>query len=218
MGNIFSGLFTEIVERPAPLNRDRIEHVKKLDLDRPGTPSAALSTKAKLETLRDRSLTARGRAWADGDYLKYRTWLYRGNMKQLAPVLPEHEALVVKGSGMENMMMDKIKDEIDLEMVESRLRIANPDAYEALQAAREAEERRRQAEEDERRAALMALAQAENALARDGPAIAVSEQRLVLVAEAGEVGRAALRVENNGSCALYYTWSGAMQQLPAHAR
>ena len=48
---------------------------------RAGSPPATLSSRAKLETLRDRSLSARGRAWADGDYLRYRTQLYAKNIK-----------------------------------------------------------------------------------------------------------------------------------------
>ncbi|KAG2486036.1 hypothetical protein HYH03_015243 [Edaphochlamys debaryana] len=232
LGSIFSGLAIKIHERPHELPATRAARVGR-PLDPLGPPGSSLRLPVHPPTMLPgggsmtglrgkpplgRSLSARGRAWEDGEVLRQRVAEYGTRLRSLAPHDPDFGSLVVAGEALEGQLAALAHAPITLQEVEGHVAGHAPESFEAYRAVKDEMEAQLRAALEAEEAARAAEEAAARALAPlPGPHVALSSPLLSLGCHTGDTARGAVTLRSTGTAALAWAWRRRPAPQHAHA-
>ena len=109
VGNIFSGLFCPVEDKPGAAELEIIRHhppqaQRELDAERTASLQPAYMTFGMVARtmMVARELKSRGRGWEDSEWLRQKMTQYKHKMDKVLPHAPETEGLEVEGKGVED--------------------------------------------------------------------------------------------------------------------
>ena len=190
VGNIFSGLFCPVPERP---QAEEVELVRRPLAAKPKVPRSEVKTH-----------------WSNDATFKAKKKQYARQISELVGHLPDHDdarGLQVTGVSVEAALSAMGESVVTLAECEAELEQYHPSGWEAVCKARAA-----LAEQAQARAAAAAIAaQAEATALRlrglvEGPAAELDTPRVCVACGAHESSRATFELANAGTTVLYFAW------------
>lgn len=221
VGNIFSGLFCPVEDKPGAGELEIIRHhppkaQKEMEAERTaGLQPAYMTFGMVARTMMvARELKSRGRGWEDSEWLRQKMTQYKHKMDKVLPHAPEMEGLEVEGYGVEDGLEQFAFGDITLQEVEEMLAATNQEAWNAI-----TEDRAEKCATSffHRKAASTLGSAMEEALRPEeklkGPQLDLSAKRVTIECLRGRTGRGSVVMNNIGTTTLHYKWTRLDEEL-----
>jgi len=221
VGNIFSGLFCPVEDKPGAAELEIIRHhppqaQRELDAERTASLQPAYMTFGMVARtmMVARELKSRGRGWEDSEWLRQKMTQYKHKMDKVLPHAPETEGLEVEGRGVEDGLESFAFGDVTLQEVEEMLAATNKEAWDAIKDDR-AEKHATSFFHD--KAASTLGSAMEEALRPEeklkGPHLELSTKRVAIECLRGRTGRGSVSMNNTGTTTLHYKWTRVEEDL-----
>ncbi len=223
VGNIFSGLFCPVEDKPGAAELEIIRHhppqaQRELDAQRTASLQPAYMTFGMVARtmMVARELKSRGRGWEDSEWLRQRMTQYKHKMDKVLPHAPETEGLEVEGKGIEDGLESFAFGDVTLREVEEMLAATNQEAWNAIKDDRA--EKHATSFFHHKAASTLGLAMEEALRLEEklkGPHLELSAKRVAIECLRGRTGRGSVSMNNIGTTTLHYKWTRVEEdQLP----
>lgn len=221
VGNIFSGLFCPVEDKPGAGELEIIRHhppkaQKELEAERTASLQPAYMTFGMVARtmMVARELKSRGRGWEDSEWLRQKMTQYKHKMDKVLPHAPEVEGLEVEGKGVEDGLEQFAFGDITLNEVEEMLAATNQEAWNVITEDRA---EKRATSFFHRKAASTLGSAMEEALRPEeklkGPQLDLSAKRVAIECLRGRTGRGSVAMNNIGTTTLHYKWTRLEEEL-----
>ncbi|QDZ22228.1 MYCBP-associated protein [Chloropicon primus] len=202
VGNIFSGLFCPVEDKPT------IEYLEQItkpihSVDDPSKTAEQLKTLGK--TFGSSTLATRGRSWLDSGYLQTRRTQYSKNIAKVRQHSVGADTIAVVGESIESRVEEQARSAITMKDVEDKLSQTNPAVWEMIRTNRQVREKFSTLERD-RSVKNIEEEEESKDLPKQGPYLECSSSCLEFKNSVDEVTHQTLELTNKGTTAVKYCW------------